>query len=396
MTLIAVLTVVVCLTPHLSGAQGWEVDARTIGLSGIGGDQNIFAASIAESQGERSFSIPLGLFQTLRDLDTLNPRSASFNPLRAIEYGTNPLHLQFGRARGGSDNEFVHGIRNASLSRDLNDYRGFVPRSFAASGLVAPRWGRSFTLGDASSALHHAVYVGAGPHLALRTDVAADPMMVALLGAEESRYVEHGQFHTAAQSSAQLAVALTGGYRGRLSIGSGSATSTFFSVNANYLHGLRLEDLDLGLDLETDATGRLRADSRAPLGFDRRFSSSGRGLSMDVGLGAVIGPWEIGGSANNLAHRMTWSRVTYRRYSMPSLFSGDARFVGTAEHALGDVRWHVPPDYRANLSFTGRAFTLRTEVARGWDKVAVRAGIEHSRRRVQFRVATAHVDSTLR
>src|SRR5262245_51870918 len=158
MQLVIVLTVLVCFFPALSSAQGWNIDARTVGLSGIGGDQDVFATSVAEARGDRSFTIPLGLFQTLRDLDTFKPRSSAFDPSRAIEYANNPFHLQFGRTRGGTAAEFVHGIRNASLSRDLNDYRGFVPRSFAASGLVAPKWGHSFALSGADGGARHSVY----------------------------------------------------------------------------------------------------------------------------------------------------------------------------------------------------------------------------------------------
>jgi hypothetical protein len=204
--------------------------------------------------------------------------------------------------------------------------------------------------------------------------------------------VQNAQFQIDTQSMAQLAAAIAGGYRGRFPFGASNTNNAFFSVNANYLHGLRLEDVDLGLHLQTDATGRLTTGGTPPLAFDRNFSSSGRGMSVDVGAGAVIGSWEIGASANNLAHRMTWRRVSYRRYSMLSLFSGDARFVTTPEQVLGVLRSNVPTDYRGNLSFTGKTFTLRTEVAREWDKVALRAGVEHSRERVQFRVATAYVD----
>ena len=51
--------------------------------------------------------------------------------------------------------------------------------------------------------------------------------------------------------------------------------------------------------------------------FDRNFSSNGRGMPVDVGVGVVIGPTEIGSSANNLRHRMVWRGVSHLRNSLP-------------------------------------------------------------------------------
>lgn len=384
------LTFIAFLAPERAFAQGWNIDARTVGLGGIGGAQNIFASTVAESHGDRSFVIPLGLFQTLRNIDTFKARSTSFDPSRAVEFASNPFHLQFGRTRTGTAAEFVHGIRNATLSRDLNDYRGFVPKSFATSGLIAPKWGYTFELRGTQDGPRHSLYAGGGPHLTLRTRVDTDPTLTALLEADAPTYLGNALLNLDTRSSGQLAAAVTGGYRGRFPFA--SASSAFVSVNANYLHGVRYEDVDLALRLQTDTTGQLATNGPAPLAFDRNYSSSGRGMSFDIGAGAVLGRFEIGGSLNNLAHRMTWRGVSNRRYSMASLFTGNARFVTSAPQRLGDVRSEIPSDYRANLSFNGRTLTFRTELSREWEKVAFRGGVEHNRDRFQFRVATAYVD----
>jgi hypothetical protein len=388
--LVLALTFIATLIPAVSLAQGWNIDARTVGMSGIGGAQNIFATTVAESRGDRSFVIPLGLFQTLRNIDTFKARSTSFDPSRAVEFASNPFHLQFGRTRTGTAAEFVHGIRNATLSRDLNDYRGFVPRSFATSGLIAPKWGYTFELSGTNDGARHSVYAGGGPHLTLRTRVDTDPALTAVLDADTPTYLGNELLHLDTRSSGQLAAAITGGYRGRFPFA--QASSAFLSVNANYLHGIRYEDVDLALRLQTDATGQLASNGTSPLAFDRNYSSSGRGVSFDVGAGAVIGPFEIGGSMNNLAHRMTWRGVASRRYAMASLFSGDARFITSAPQPFGTVRSELPSDYRANLSFNGRTLAFRTEVSREWEKVAFRGGVEHTSDRLQFRVATTYVD----
>jgi len=390
----ALLIIVLWLsTPRVALAQAWNSDARTIGLGGIGGNENIFAASVAEARGDRSISIPLGLFQTLGNLDLFKPGSTAFDPSRAVEFASNPLHLQFGRMKGRPSTAFAHAIRNASLSRDLNDYRGFVPESFAAGGLIAPKWGRSFGLGRSSDGPRHALYAGAGPHLALRAQVDTDPAIRTVLDADEPTYLPQARLHLDAESSGQLAAAITGGYRGRFPLQGSPANTAFVSVNANYLHGFRLEDVNFGLRLDTDGTGRLASGNGARLAVERTYSKSGRGMSFDIGAGVVLGRWEVGASANNFAHRMSWRGATFRQYASDNLFSGVASFITSPAATLGTIHQAVASDYRGNVSYRADTFSVSAEVSREWDKPAVRGGLEHVRKRYQVRLATTLVEN---
>jgi hypothetical protein len=392
MRLSTTISLILLLCPGLAAAQGWNIDARTVGMAGIGGEQNVFAAAVAERREGRSFVLPLGLIQTLRDIDSFKPGSSDFDPVRSIEYAGNPMHLEFGRTRASVAASFVHDIRNASLSADLNDYRGFVPESFAASGLVSPKWGHTFGIGGGTPGPKHSVYAGGGPHLALQTRLRADSDLTSLLDADASSYVSNHRFGLDNRSTGQLAAAITGGYRGRYPLSSPSSEA-YVSLNVNYLHGIRYEDIDLALRLDTDDAGLLTSTSGTPpLEFDRSYSSSGRGMSMDIGAGFVAGPWEVGVSGNNLAHRMTWRSLASRTYALNTLFSGVARFDTSAAVALADIRTRLPIDYRGNLAYRGHTLSFQGEVGREFDKLSFRGGIEHTRDRLEFRVAAALVD----
>ena len=71
-----------CILPATAGAQAWTIDARSVGLGGIGGDDNIAAQALAEDRGDRSIVLPLGLFQVWQDRDVFKPNSAQLERLQ--------------------------------------------------------------------------------------------------------------------------------------------------------------------------------------------------------------------------------------------------------------------------------------------------------------------------
>jgi hypothetical protein len=81
-----------------ASAQAWNIDARSIGMGGAGGSQNPVATTMAEQRGDRTIVLPLGLFQVFRDRNIFDPHSPDFDPMRAVELVTNPMHLEFGRS----------------------------------------------------------------------------------------------------------------------------------------------------------------------------------------------------------------------------------------------------------------------------------------------------------
>ena len=90
-------------------------------------------------------------------------------PLRAIEYAASPLHYVVGRDTSTSSEAlFVSDIRNATFSRDLSKYRGFVPaNNILAEGLASPRWGGTIKVHRDSDGGYQGIYIGADVRLFL-------------------------------------------------------------------------------------------------------------------------------------------------------------------------------------------------------------------------------------
>jgi len=110
-----------------ASAQNWSFDARKIGLGSPGDDENLATQMIAEARNYGTVALPFGLVQVMRDFDRLKPTNDEFDLIRTMEYAASPLHYTFGRDTTDSGSRFVEDIRNATLHRDLNYYRGFRP-----------------------------------------------------------------------------------------------------------------------------------------------------------------------------------------------------------------------------------------------------------------------------
>ena len=149
-------------------AQNFSGDARAIGM-GSAGEQKNFASNLAEeSRPYRSIVMPLGLIQVLKDTDIFDPRKVTFDPVRAMEFAANPLHFTFNRNDGDSSEHLVSDLVNGMVSRDLNDYRGFIPaRNITAQGLLNPSWGKTFRVHHNDDGLFQGFYLGVGPYLAM-------------------------------------------------------------------------------------------------------------------------------------------------------------------------------------------------------------------------------------
>src|SRR5437762_14270222 len=104
-------------------AQNWSFDARTIGLGGTGSTGNLADNMIDKQRRYTSIVLPFGLFQVLSDRDVYDPNSPKFDPIRAVEYASSPIHYIVGRSTDNSAEAlFVSDIRNATFSRDLSRY----------------------------------------------------------------------------------------------------------------------------------------------------------------------------------------------------------------------------------------------------------------------------------
>jgi hypothetical protein len=369
----------VLATAATAAAQNWSFDARDIAMGGVGTTGNLSSKMIGEQRDYTSIVLPFGLIQVFKDMNIYNPDSKSFDPVRAIELAASPMHYGLDRnSTNSAELLFVSDLRNATISRDLSRYKGFVPANeVLAEGLVAPNFGGTIKLYKGSHGSFQGIYVGAGPYLSAHSDTTFDSGLTGVLSTGIN--VPNANFPIGTQDQGQLAVAITGGYRGRFAwgsgIGSGSDREGFYvAANYNYLRGFQYENDTMSVALQTDATGLLVNASN--IAIDHRHASEGRGYSLDVGVGAVISQWEVGFGANGIGNRIDWTGVEQTRYTLPSLMSGNGTFNSSSTVALGDTRVELPIDYRGNVAYYSRAWAVAAEAGHGYGGTSFHAGLE--------------------
>lgn len=372
-------------------AQNYNFDAREIGMGGVSA-KNPSAKMVDEVDNYGVVGIPLGLFQTMDNLDIYNPSSDQFDPARAIAFAANPFHYTFGRAENPGAQQFVNDIVNGRMSRDLNDYRGFSPQlTTVAEGLAGPSWGKTIVVKRKGESFHGA-YVGAGPYFGLQTATYFDQQLSELLGSETPVYLPNTTFTILNKTRDQIAAAVTGGYRGRLPTPRGWAANPgerdgfYISANFNYLVGMHYDDFSLNTRLDTDSRGllTLRPDA-STVAIDRVTSSEGRGASVDAGVTAVVGPWEAGVGARGLGNHITWKGLSRTHYALSSLFGG-GDFEETFEPSPNEsLRAELPTEYLADLAYHSDRWTAATAYAHGYNGDSLHTGLEYRLRAVDLR-----------
>ncbi len=209
-------------------AQNFSGDARKIGMGGIGYSENIATKMVEEQRPYSSVVIPLGFIQMALDRKHFDPDDDNFDPVLLMEYAANPLHFVVGRNPGGARGEFVKDIVNGELNRNLNAYRGFVPtKKLTAEGLASPNWGKTFKFLKRGGGAFHGIYVGAGPYLSAKTVLDIDPNLIDVLASPTEvplTTLANKSFFITDDSFGQLALAVTGGYRGRFAFPGRSGT----------------------------------------------------------------------------------------------------------------------------------------------------------------------------
>ncbi|MBI3490322.1 MAG: hypothetical protein HY047_00745 [Acidobacteria bacterium] len=366
-------------------AQNWSFDARKIALGGVGTTDNLGTEMIDEQRPYRSIVLPFGLFQIASRTGVFDPSSSQFDPIRAIEYAASPLHYVVNR----DDSD----VRNAVLARDLNVYRGFTPpNSILAEGLTAPSWGGTIKVYRGGGGSFQGVYVGAGPYLSMRTTAAIPAQLTDILSSGTTVAVPKNiSFPQITDDSlGQVAMAVTGGYRGRFAVGGlggSERDGVYVAVNYNYLRGFRYENTHLGVRLDTDASGSLTVNPLlpSPVIATRQYATGGQGFALDFGVGAVVDHWEVGFGAKGIANRIDWTGVQQTTYSLgdPSkpllstlLSSGNATFTSFGPVAVADARAELPVDYRGNLGYHSNAWSALADYGQGLQGTSFHAGFE--------------------
>jgi hypothetical protein len=386
------IAIVALLLAAPAAAQNWEFDARTIALGSAGGSGT--ASRLLEDQRPyRAIVLPLGLIQLVQQRNVFDPDSDEFDIIRSIELAASPLHYVL--QREGSDTtggrRLVVDIRNATLARDLNTYRGFAPaRQPAAEGLASPSWGRTLWFGRGDVGDAHGVFLGAGPYLSMRTAFDVDQRLIDILASDTAVYLPNASLQLFNTTRAQMALALTGGYRGRFAVGPADDDVFYVGIDYNYLRGFRYEDIDTNVTLATNGNGLLvtpdwdflgpvseTARPPSPIGITRERATSGHGFAIDAGFGVVVNGWDAGVKVNGIGNRIDWTGVTHRDYVIDDLFSGNDDLIDGPETEIGDVRVELPLEYTVHAGRRTESISALAEYSRGYNGHSFGGGAEY-------------------
>lgn len=365
------------------GAQNWEFDARKIAL-GAAGTNDVADRILDEERDYRAIALPIGLIQIVGDLDIFRPGSDQFDFLRAIEYSAAPLHYIVGRddTESAAGRRLFVDIGNAVVNRDLNAYRGFVPpMTLGGQGLAAPTWGGTIRLAGDRDGTNHGVFVGAGPYLTIATGGVIDPRLIDVLRSATDVYHPFTTYELNNGTQGQVAVALTGGYRGRYALAPGRALLA--AVDYHHLIGIRYESILTRVLLPTDETGRLTPGHlflpSPTASFSRETSTSGRGRAVDLGAALVVNRWEVGVGINGVGNRMTWRGVRQEGWLIRDLISANDTLEQRirTEPLRAEVTTDLPIDYRIHGGHRGERLRLVAEYGRGFHDTSFRGGAEY-------------------
>lgn len=379
-------------------AQNFGTDARRIALGGAGATSTVVSRMIERQQDYRSIPIPIGLIQVLKNREIFDPNDPNFDPVRAVEYAADPMHLTINRDSNSQQNLFIENLINAGLNinRDLNTYRGFTPaQHIHAQGLIAPSWGKAIRVAGDPARASHSIYVGAGPYLAIGTDLDFDQKLIDVFSSSTNLYHPNSNYVIGDVTTGQAALAITGGYRGRFAVSGleSAGEGIYVAANYNYLHGIHYDQGDMTLRLDTDSAGLLIATpSSVPFVVDRQTSRKGHGFSIDVATGVVKGPWNIGVGLDGIGNRINWRELEGRQYSLQNLFTGGDFVSSSLALSSTSFKATLPVRFHGNLEYTTSRWSAASELGRGFNGFDFGGGAEYRFGPLAFRGGTRYAE----
>ena len=375
-----ILTALMLLTFAVTAsAQGLVYDARIVAMGGGGGNSpNIAMRMVPPPTGPRgaAIPIPLGLIQVFKGgFDKFKPGSDDFDPLLAVETSASVLHYRFGADTDSTRTDFINDLVNGTLNPDLTTYAGFhIQETYSSEGLLAPSIGMTIKLVRGTDRFH-GLYVGVGPYLSYRTEADVDQRLTELLG--EGTSFPNASMSIIDASAAQVAGALTVGYRGHMPLPSSTADrdGVYLAYNFHYLKGFKYYQPDFSLRLDTNAAGNLTG-SATPLSIVSLEGETGQGFASDVGVQLVKGNFQIGAGLNGIGNRIDWSEFTQSTLTLPSLTAG-FDFVKTPDIApFQKLQVKLPVVKTANLGFYGAGWGATATVTDGYNGTTFSGGLE--------------------
>jgi hypothetical protein len=391
-----IVGVVLVLLCQSGFSQNLGSDARRIALGGAGATSTVVSKMIEKQQNYTAIPVPIGLIQVFKNREIFDPTDPDFDPVRAVEYAADPLHLTINRDSSAQQNLFIKDLLDAGLNinRDLNTYKGFKPaQHIHAQGLIAPSWGKTLRVAGSSDGASHGIYVGAGPYLAIGTDLDFDQRLIDSSSANV--YHPNSTYAIGDITTGQAAMAITGGYRGRFSVkgldNAAKGEGIYVAANYNYLHGIHYDNGDMTLQLETDSSGLLiMTPSSVPFTVSHTTSHKGHGFSMDVATGVVKGPWNIGVGLDGIGNRINWSEVTAKTYTLQNLFNGGNFVSSSITLPSTNHRATLPVRFHGNVEYTRARWTVASEMGKGFQGFDFNSGAEYRFGPLAFRGGTRY------
>jgi hypothetical protein len=131
--------------------------------------------------------------------------------------------------------------------------------------------------------------------------------------------------------------------------------------------------------MDTDGAGLLTVNPLLPppLLVTQTSAESGRGMAIDVGVGAVVNNWQLGFGANGIANRIEWSDVERTSYFHANLLTGDGDLTEGVPVPIDDVRVELPVDYRASVGYDVERWAAIAEFGRGLQGKSFHGGAEY-------------------
>jgi hypothetical protein len=379
---IAVTLVALAATPAI--AQNFTFDARRIAMGNGGNGDNPAESLPPKDPSYTSIVLPFGLFQVLKNRNVFDPSSTDFNPVFVLEYAASPVHY------------IVASLVNHDPNRDLNTYRGFaLPQSLSEAGLIAPHFGGTIPFKRKRDGSYQGIFIGVGPYVSVDTDLESDPRLVALLASTTNVYLPNTDLTITNQSSEQLAMAVTGGYRARFTRPGASAASRdaiYIAANYNYLHGFRRDEFNLDVNLETNSTGLITVlPATTPILATRATATSGTGYSLDFGIEVVNNGWDAGIGVSGVNNHINWTNFTNDQYTLSSLTSSGSFVHTMLPSTTTTERVTVPVRTTGNVGYTAKGWSFTTELSRGLLGNSFNGGAEIRRRGIDLRAGGRYI-----
>ncbi len=214
-----------------------------------------------------------------------------------------------------------------------------------------------------------------------------------LLNGSGDRYLPAATLGIGGGETDQLALSITGGYRARFPMfvqdgAEAGRNGMYVAANYHYLHGLRFDDFNAKLQLETDSAGLVSSTPQAPpFTLEWQTSSTGRGMALDFGVTFVRNRWDFGAGVSGVANRINWSKITRHHVALVSLLDGN-EFVHVKLPLIGASRRFVlPVTYTGDVAYHREKWSLFTEYSRGFQGNNFLTGLEYRLGAVELRGA---------